>query len=133
MRVNRIVVLEPARQLVEHRTGGGPGVYSGVVALQRADERFGHAVRLRAFDRRGAGRETDVAGEPAGIVGGVTAAIVGQPLDGRGQLVDLAEPVLDAKHHEVANVFGADPGRGRDIAHGFPIAAVEGEGDTDLL
>ena len=55
MRMNRVVVREPARQLVDDGSGVGSGVHAGVVALRCPDERLGYAVRLRAFKRRRAG------------------------------------------------------------------------------
>jgi hypothetical protein len=48
----------------------------------RADEGFGHSIALWAFDWRGSRFEADVASEAACLAGEVTAAIVGQPLDG---------------------------------------------------
>ena len=47
--------------------------------------------------------------------------------------VDLADTVLDTQGNEIADVPSADPGGGRDIAYGFPVAAVEAKGDADLL
>ena len=133
MRVKLVVVGEPSRELIDDGAGVWPGTDPGVVALQRPDEGLGHAVRLRAFDWRGAGHETDVAGEPTSVVRGIAAAIVGQPLDRFGKRVDLPEAMFDAEHHEVTNVLGADPGGCCDIAHGFTVTAVESEGDADLL
>ncbi len=80
MWVNFVVVCEPSRQLVEDGTGVGFGADPGIIALQCPDERLGHAVRLRAFDRRGSGHETDVSGEPTGVVGSAAATVVGQRL-----------------------------------------------------
>jgi len=71
-----------------------------MVALERPDERLGHAVRLRAFDQRGAGHEADIASEAAGVVGGVTTVVVGQPLDRAGERIHWPEAVFDTEHHE---------------------------------
>jgi hypothetical protein len=38
-----------------------------------------------------------------------------------------------SRQHKVADVVAGDAACGREEAHGFTIAAVEGEGDLDLL
>ena len=53
-----------------------------VVTLDRTDEGFGHSIALWTFDWRRSRFEADVASEAACLAGDVTAAIVGQPLDG---------------------------------------------------
>lgn len=65
----------------------------------------------------GARDEADVAREAPGVAGDVGAAVVGEPLDRFGQAVHGPEAVLD----------------GGDVPHRFPVAAVEREGDADLL
>ena len=94
MRVNIVVVVEPTRQLIDDSAGVGFVADAGVVSLQRPYERLGHAVRLRAFDRGGAWDQADVAGEPAGVGGGIATAVVGQPLDRLAERVHLAEPMF---------------------------------------
>ena len=42
-----------------------------------------------------------------------------------GQAIDLAEPVLDGSHHQVAHVLAGDAAGSGQEAHGFPITAVE--------
>jgi hypothetical protein len=109
VRVNLVGVVEPTRQLIDDSAGVGFVADAGVVSLQRPCERLGHAFRLRAFDRGGAWHEADVAGEPAGVVGGVAAAVVGQPLDRLAERVHLAEPVFEAQHHKVSNMAALIP------------------------
>ena len=86
-RVNRIVVFEPARQLLDDGAGVGPGVHAGVVALQRADEGFGHAVRLRLSTGVVQGTRPMSRANRPGVVCDVAAAVVGQPLDRFGERV----------------------------------------------
>ena len=111
MRVNVVIMGEPSRQLIDDGASVRPGADPGIIALQGPDEGLGHAVRLRAFDWRGAGHETDVAGEAACIVRGIAAAIVGQPLDRLGELftaVLLREKIaisVDGKGCWPDNVF----------------------------
>ena len=97
--MHAIIVVKPAGQLVDDRLGVRSWADAGVVALQRSDKRLGHAIALRAFDRRRARCEANVAGEAAGVVGGVAAAVIGEPLNGVRQLVHLAEAMLDANDH----------------------------------
>ena len=76
--MHRVVVCQPAWQLLDHGLRVGSGVDADVVALEGADERLGHAVGLRTADRRRERHQADVAGEGAGITRGVAAAVVGQ-------------------------------------------------------
>src|SRR5262245_8488625 len=68
-----------------------------IVTLDGADEGFSHSIALWTFDRRGSRLEADVASEAACLAGEVTAAIVGQPLDGDRQATDRAEAMLDGR------------------------------------
>ena len=63
----------------------------------------------------------------------LAATVAGQQFDWLGEVNRLAEAVFDAQDHQVADVLGTNPGTRSDIADRFPIAAVGGEGDTDLL
>ena len=63
------------------------GTNADIVTLDRADEGFGHSIALWTFDRRGSRFEADVASEATCLAGEVTAAIVGQPLDGDRQAI----------------------------------------------
>jgi hypothetical protein len=75
----------------------------------------------------------DVASEAAGIASNVAAAVVRQPFDGDRQAVDPAEPMLDGGHHQVPHVVAGDAARGGEEAHGFPVTAIEREGDPHPL
>src|SRR5262249_44744467 len=100
-----------------------------IVTLDRADEGFGHSIALWAFDRRGSRFQAEVASEAACLVGEVTAAIVGQPLDGDRQAIDRAEAMLDRSEHQITKVLGAGAAGGGEETHGLAITAVEREGD----
>ena len=56
---------------------------------------FGHSIALWTFDRRGSRFEIDVASEAACLAGEVTAAVVGQPLDGDRQAIHRVEAMLE--------------------------------------
>jgi len=88
---------------------------------------------LRAFDGCCAGPEVDLAGEAAGLPGGVAAAVIRQPFDGGRQPVHAAEAVLDGGGHQIAHILGGYASSGGNEAHGLAIAAVEREGDAHLL
>ena len=61
--------------------------HANIVALNRTDKCFGRSIALWTFDWRRSRFETDVTSEAAGLAGDVTAAIVGQPLDGDRQAI----------------------------------------------
>ena len=62
-----IMMGEPAWQLFDGGLKVRLGVHADIVAFERAAERFGHAVRLRAADRAGARDPPDVARKGAGV------------------------------------------------------------------
>ena len=66
----------------------------------------------------------------AGVPG---TAVVRQPFDGDRQAVDPAEPMLDGGHHQVPHVVAGDAARGGEEAHGFPVTAIEREGNPHPL
>src|SRR5262249_61338099 len=88
-----------------------------------------NSIALWTFDRGGPRLEADVASEAACLAGEVTAAIVGQPLDGDRQAIDRAEAMLDGSEHRITNVLAADAAGGGEETHGLAITAVEREGD----
>jgi hypothetical protein len=95
-----------------------------------ADEGFSHSIALWTFDRRGSRFEADVSSEAACLAGEVTAAIVGQSLDGDRQAIDRAEAMLDGSEHQITNVLAADAAGGGEETHGLAMTAVEREGDS---
>jgi hypothetical protein len=128
-----VVVGQPSAQLLDDGLGIWPGADADGVALERADEGFGHAVGLRAADGRRARHQADVAGEGAGVAGGVAATVVGEPLDRPGQAVHGPVALLDGGHHQVLDVLGGDAASGRHMPHRLAIAAVDRERDAHLL
>ena len=131
--MHAIIVIHPDWQLFEDGACVRFWADADVIALEGTDERLGHAVGLRAFDRRSSGDQADVAGEAASVVCGVAAPIIGEPFDLAGHMIYLTEAVLDGGDHEVTHVLGCDAACGRNVAHGFAVAAVEREGDAHLL
>jgi hypothetical protein len=88
-----------------------------------------HSIALWTFDWRGSRIEADVASAAACLAGEVTAAIVGQPLDGDRQAIDRAEAMLDGSEHQITNVLAAAAARGGEETHGLAITTIEREGD----
>src|SRR5499433_1206435 len=109
---------DPSWQLTHYGFGIWSRTDTDIVALDRANEGFSHSVALRTFERRRPRFEPDVAGDGA-------AAVSRKPFDRHGQAIDLAEPVLDGRHHQVAHVLAGDAAGSGQEAHGFPITAVE--------
>jgi hypothetical protein len=58
------------------------------------------------------------------LVGDVTAAIVGQPLDGDRQAIDQLEVMLDGSEHQI---LAAEPRSCAEQPHGLGITAIERE------
>ena len=50
-----------------------------------------------------------------------------------GNAIDPAEAMLDGRHHQVPHVVTRDAACGGEEAHGFPVTAVEREGDPHSL
>ncbi|MDT4843713.1 hypothetical protein FQZ97_776480 [compost metagenome] len=97
------------------------------------DKGLRHPVRLRAAHRRRARLHADVAEQGFGVLGDEAGAVVGEPFDRLRQHVDAAKAVLDSRDHEVLHILALDAFRGGDIGDCLPTAAIESEGNTDLL
>jgi hypothetical protein len=108
VRMMLVVMLEPGIELAEDGVGVGPRLHSCVVALEAFDEGLGHAVALRAFDRRCSRYQLDLSGEGSGLLSGVGRAVIGEPLDRDGQAIDPTVAAFDALDHEVADVTTAN-------------------------
>src|SRR6201982_217808 len=126
-RGNLVVVGDPSWQLTHDGFGIWSRTDADIVALDRANEGFSHSVALWTFEGRRPGFEPDVASEAAGVAGDIAAAVIRKPFDRNGQAIDLAKPVLDGSHHQVAHVLAGDAAGSGQGAHGFPITAVEGK------
>ena len=113
---------EKIRYALNHRGG-----------LEGSDERLGHPVALRTFERGGPRQQADVTSEGSCIAGDLAAAVVAEPFDRLRQAVHAAEPLLDGGDHEVAHVITGDAGGGADEAHRLAVAAVEGKGDAAIV
>ena len=49
------------------------------------------------------------------------------------QVIDPAEAMLDGRHHQVSHVVTGDAACGGEEANGFPVTAVEREGDPHSI
>ena len=132
-RVSLIVVGDPGWQLAQYGFGIRSQTDTDVVTFDGADEDFSHSIALPAFDRRCSTFKPDVPSEATGITSDVAAAIIGQPFDRDGPAIDPAEPMFDGSYHQVAHVVAGDAARGGQEAHGFPITAVQCEGNPHSL
>src|SRR5580704_10922968 len=132
MRMHGVVVLHPTIDEGERRDGIRDRADSDVVTLEGLHEGFGHAVALRAFDRREARHQIERDGDLDGLVGGKDRAVVGEPLHWvRG--ADRAEALLDAVNHHVADHLTGDAGRRAYPADDLTVVAIERKGDADDL
>ena len=102
MRVNGVVVLEPARQKPDDSLGIGQNGEAGVVALQRLHERLRDAIALRRAHGREGQAEAERGGGVSGLFCDVGAAVIREPLD-RMRGPRRPEPALDARDHQVAH------------------------------
>jgi hypothetical protein len=97
-----------------------------VIAFDCANERFGHSIALRAFNRRRSRFKADVTGEVAGLAGNITTAVIGEQFNDERQAIDPVEPMLDGSHHQVTLIFAFDTTCGSEEARSLAITAVQG-------
>ncbi len=124
---------EPARQLVDNALRIWPRIHADIIALEGADERLRHAIRLRTADWGRARDQPNAPGEGACVASGVAAAVVGKPLDRFRHPVHLSVAMFDRGDHQVLDVLCGDAARCRHVSHRLAVAAVERERDTHLL
>src|ERR1700680_1722096 len=132
MGMHGIVVLHPD----VNESKGGSGIRDradlDVVALEGFDERFGHTVALRAFDRREARDQVERQGDLDGLVSREDRAVVGEPLH-RMWRTYRAEALLDALNHHVADHLAREAGGDGDPPDDLAVMAIAGEGETHYL
>src|ERR1044071_4222261 len=83
MRMHSVVILHPEINLNNRRGGVRNRAYPDIVALEGFDEGFGHAVALRAFDRRETRLQVQCQSDINGPVGGKDRAVVREPVGAR--------------------------------------------------
>src|SRR5580704_6312436 len=132
MRMHGVVVLHPAIDESEGCGSVWDRADPDVVTLEGFDEGLGHAVAFRAFDRREARHQVEGHGDVDRLVGGEDRTVVRQPLHWVRH-ADLAEPLLDAAHHHVADHLARDAGGCRYPTDDLAIVTIEGKGDADDL
>jgi len=130
--VNRIVVLHPAINEGEGSSGVRDRADANVIALEGLHESLGHAVTLRAFDRREARHQVERQGDLDSPMSREDRAVVGEPLQGM-RCADSAEALFDAADHHVADHLAGDAGGGGDPADHLAVMAIEGEGEAHDL
>ena len=90
-----VVILEPCPQSRQNSLGIRTIVNIHVISLEGFDERLGHAVRLRAANRREAGNKAQGDREVDRFMGSIAAAVVREPLD-RMRQSSIAKSSFDA-------------------------------------
>lgn len=75
-----------------------------VVAFDRFNEAFGHAIALRAAQRCGHRLQADLSGKYSCLFGDVGRAVIAQPLHRRGGSL-FTKAVFDGPQHQVADVI----------------------------
>lgn len=109
------------------------GVDTNIVAFEGLHERFQHTIRLWTGNRCKAGFQVERGGKVACILGGVAAAVVGQPLD-RLRCAQLTEPVFHRFEHNVAKHAATYSGaHNRRPGDDLAVVGVDGEGDRHHL
>src|SRR5450631_709071 len=124
-----VVILEPRRQLGQDGLSVRTIVNIDVVSFEGFDERFGHAVRLRAAHRREARHQPQPDRELDGLVSSIAAAVIRQPLHGMPRSARSEAP-FNALEHEIADHLPADTACARAPGHDFPVAGIQREKAT---
>jgi hypothetical protein len=71
VRMPLVTMGEPAGQLVDDTLRIWPGVHADIIALEGANERLGHAIRLRTADWGRARDQSNAPGERPCVASGV--------------------------------------------------------------
>ena len=133
MRVPRIVMLEPTRQLPHHRLRIRPMCKIGIVALKRSDEALCHPITLRTTQPRRHRLQSELSGKRARLRRRIAATVISQPFQVAGRLAIGTESLLDGLHHQVTHQVGVNALRCRHPAHRFPVTAIQRKGDPHPL
>src|SRR5690349_8848056 len=104
-----------------------------VIPLEGFDEGLGHAVGFGASDGSKTVDEAHILCKSSCLAGGVTAAIVAEPLHPVWEQVNGAEAPLNGFSHQIAHHFPSNAASGGNMADDFTITAIQGEGNTHYL
>src|ERR1700733_5472851 len=132
MRVNFVVVLEPARL----EMGLGVAIWHDRRPRLEALDGFAECLRDAGALWRADWRETKL--EAQGrcgverVLGDVSRAVVGQPFDGMRRVAD-PESTLNASYHQVAYHLAGDASGGGQPAHNLAIAGIDSKQHTHDL
>lgn len=111
---------EPAKQPVDSTLRNWPKVHAYIIALEGAEERLCHAVRLRTADQVRAQDKSNAPGERTCVASGVSAAVIGEPFDWFRNPVHPAVAMLDRGDQRVLNVSAVMP----PVVATWPIALL---------
>src|SRR6202044_4059132 len=115
-----VVILEPCRQPRQDSLSIRTIVNIHVISLEGFDESLGHAVRLRAANRREAGNEAQGDREVARFWGSIAAAVVREPLD-RMRQSSIAKSSFDALDHQISDHLPGNTAGAGAPGHDLPI------------
>ena len=127
-----VIIVDPARQLLQNGQGIRTRLDAGVVALEGFHEGLADPVALWAEDGCEAGHQGQRGGEFQCLTGGISGAVVRQPLNGMW-CPQGVEPSFDAGQHEVAHHFTADAAGAGLPGDDFSVAGVDGEDEAHDL
>ena len=117
MRVPRIVMLEPTRQLPHHRLRIRPICKISIVAFERSDEALCHPVTLRAADPGCHRLQSELPGKRARLRRRVATAVARTPFQFNNCPAIDTELLLDGLHHQVTHQVGVNALGRRNPAH----------------
>src|SRR5471030_1397312 len=127
-----VVVLEPCRQLRQYCLSIRAIVNIHVISLEGFNERFGHAVRLRAAHRSKAWHEAESGRKVDRLMRPIAAAVVREPLN-RMRHSSGPKALLDALEHQITDHLSGDAAGARAPSHELSIAGVERKGYSHHL
>ncbi len=130
--MNVVVVFEPAIKLRENRLRVGPGIATNVVALERFDKRFGHAVGFRASNRRKSRHETKPKCEVNCFSSDVATAVVAKAFDSMRRTV-RTEAFFDCDQQHITDHLTAKALRACSPCNDLAIARILKESDAHNL
>ena len=128
MRMVVVVVVDPGRELLQHRENVRPRLYACTLALEGLDEGFAGTVAFRAPDRGKAGQEGEGGNKLEGLASGLSGPVIRGALHGTGCPQGI-EPSLDAGEHQNAHHLAADAAGAGLPGDDLAVTGVDGEGD----
>jgi hypothetical protein len=99
-----------------------------IVSFKCLNKRFSHAVRLGTPNRGSTHRKPKTLGKCLSVPGYIGRTIITEPFNRMRNMIHKAKSGFDGLGNNVLYHFTVNTACGGDIAHYFPIAAVQAEG-----